>query len=125
MLPEFPGKQTLTLSKLQTLGLPDYGLLKMHEKASPKHSLTLGIEVYKYYLHLALKSVNMTYLGLFASLGQGWKGCIPNTLADSADVTSHTCPRASSLLLPKLYGYYLPPPPPQFMLMMLLLLLGN
>ena len=31
---------------------------------------TLGIHVHKYYLHWALKSVNITYIGLFGSLGK-------------------------------------------------------
>ena len=29
----------------------------------------LGIQVYKYYLHWAPKSVNITYIGLFGSVG--------------------------------------------------------
>ena len=31
--------------------------------------ITLGIHVHKYYLHWALGSVNITYIGLFGSLG--------------------------------------------------------
>ena len=33
--------------------------------------LTLWIQVYKYYLHWAPKTVNITYIGLFGSLGIG------------------------------------------------------
>ena len=31
--------------------------------------ISLGIHVHKYYLHWALKSVSITYIGLFGSLG--------------------------------------------------------
>ena len=31
---------------------------------------TIGIQVYKWYLHWALKSVNVTYIGLFGLLGR-------------------------------------------------------
>ena len=36
--------------------------------------LPLGIQVYKQYLHWALESVNITYIGLFGSLGFGNEG---------------------------------------------------
>ena len=36
-------------------------------------SLTLGLHVYKKYLHWAPKSINMTYIGLFAALGLGFR----------------------------------------------------
>ena len=35
-------------------------------------SHTLRIQVYKYYLHWAPKSVNISYIGLFVSLGITW-----------------------------------------------------
>ena len=49
-------------------------LLSREGRIGKEHSkveiyVALGIHVHKYYLHWALKSVNITYIGLFGSLG--------------------------------------------------------
>ena len=49
------------------LGTPGPNAKPMKGAVAP--SITLGIHVHKYFLHWALKSVNITYIGLFGSLG--------------------------------------------------------
>ena len=43
-----------------------------HISCSVRGIITLGIQVYKYFFHWALKSVNITYFALFGSLGLGF-----------------------------------------------------